>query len=77
MLARFPKHDRADKLFPSRFHDYFFDQRETVYTREEAEDCEREEWGNKDAYESIGLKDIRGRHRYVTTHMFFEDLSSI
>ena len=76
VLARFPKQDRNDKLFPTCFHDYFFEQRETVHSPEQVSEYERSQ-ENEEAYESIGLKDIRGRHRYVTTHVFFEDLANI
>ena len=42
VLARFPKQERADKLFPRGVDDFFFDQMERVYTKDQVEQLQRD-----------------------------------
>jgi hypothetical protein len=74
VLGRFPKTDRLSTEFPHCIDDFFFDERETVITAEMRANSSKD---YDQSYESMGLIDQRNRHRYVTTHLFLEDLSDI
>lgn len=74
VLARFPKQDRKETQFPQCVDDYFFERLEPVYSREQMVLQQQKDPEN---YEAVELSDNLGRQRYVTTHLFFEDLASI
>ena len=78
ILARFPTDDRQANRFPHNLIDYFFERRETVYTKFEVDEYIGSKGGNEDnCFDTVSWKEIEGRNRYMTTHLFFEDLATV
>ena len=78
VLARFPKNDRPYKNFPGLIADFFFNERETVYTHAEKEEyLASQENGVDGSYEFIENKKQLWSEIFATTHIFFEDLVDV
>ena len=78
VLARFPKTDRPNKNFPGLIADFFFNERETVFTYAEKEEyLASQENGPDGSYEFIETKQQLGSQIFATTHIFFEDLADV
>ena len=79
VLASFPKQNRGDFSFPRCIDDFFFRTKEKVYTAEQVSqfiaELDGEDLDNH--YECLEILDNHGRARFVTTHLFFEDLADV